>query len=78
MMVMYLGSKTGDEIYSIMCPAGVCLRLTENPRDLLPDLEVHSLHTSSGRVPEGINSSSFFLMTVRKTMREVWQVGKKH
>lgn len=52
--------KDRDEIYSIRCPAGVRLQLSVNPWDLPLDLEVHSLHTSSGSVPEGINGSSFF------------------
>lgn len=70
--------KDWGEIYSIIYPAGVSLWLSVNPWDLLPDLEVLSLHTTSGSVPEGINSSGFFLMTVRTSMKEVWQVGKKH
>lgn len=52
--------KDWDEIYSIKYPAGVSLWLSGNPWDLLQDFEVHSLHTTSGSVPEGINSSSFF------------------
>lgn len=43
-----------------MYPAGVSLWLSVNPWDLLQDLKVHSLHTTPGSVPEGINSSSFF------------------
>lgn len=71
--------KDWDEIYSIIYPAGVSLWLSVNPWDLLLDLEGHSFHTTSGSVPGGINSSSFFfLMTVRTSMREFWQVGKKH
>lgn len=51
--------KGRAEIYSIMCPTGVCLWLSVNPGDLQPDLDLLSLHTTSGSAPEGINSSGF-------------------
>lgn len=49
--------KGRAEIYSIIYPTGVSLWLSVNPRDLQPDLELLSLHTTSGSAPEGINSS---------------------
>lgn len=52
--------KGWGEIYRIIYPAGVSLCLSVNLGDLLPDLEVLSLHAASGSVPEGINSSGFF------------------
>lgn len=52
--------KGWDEIYCIIYPAGVSQWLSMDPWDLLQDLEVHSLHTTSGWTPEGISSSSFF------------------
>lgn len=73
--------KGRAEIYSIIYPTGVSLWLSVNPGDLQPDLELLSLHTTSGSAPEGINSSVFKKkkkITVRTSMREFWQVGKKH
>lgn len=52
--------KDWGEIYRIIYPAGVSEWLSLNPQDLLPDLEVLSLHTTSGRVPEGIKDLAFF------------------
>ena len=60
--------KGRAEIYSIMCPTGVCLWLSVNPGDLQPDLDLLSLHTTSGSAPEGINSSGFKKKKKKKSL----------
>lgn len=74
---MHRNSDVSEPIYSIMCPAGVSLWLSVNPRDLPPDLEVLSPPPPLAECLKESTAWPFLKMTVRTSARGVWQVGKK-
>lgn len=74
---MHRNSDVSVPIYSIMCPAGVSLWLSVNPRDLPPDLEVLSPLPSLAECLKESTAWPFLKMTVRTSVRGVWQVGNR-